>query len=84
MSHTVMMLICMKQYLNNICGSVHEKVKQQWGWVEKSGAYKKNIKSKMAYYRGITLFGLHYKLHLIFSNWISISKKKVYEEVDLC
>ena len=52
--------------------------------LKKSGAYKKNIKSKMAYYRGITLFGLHYKLHLIFSNWISISKKKVYEEVDLC
>ena len=32
---TMMMLICIKQHLCNIWGSIHEKVKQHWGWVEK-------------------------------------------------
>ena len=30
-----MMVICIKQYLSNIWYSIHEKVKQHWGWVEK-------------------------------------------------
>ena len=34
--HRVMMLICIKQQLSNIWSSVHEKVKQHWGWVEKN------------------------------------------------
>ena len=38
-----MMVICIKQHLNNIWGSIHEKVKQYWGWVEKSIAYKKSV-----------------------------------------
>ena len=29
-----MMIVCTKQYLSNILSSVHEKVKQHWGWVE--------------------------------------------------
>ena len=28
-------LICNKQHLSNIWSSIHEKVKQHWGWVEK-------------------------------------------------
>ena len=31
----MIMLVCIKQYLSNIWSSVHEKVKQLWGWVEK-------------------------------------------------
>ena len=29
-----MMVICIKQHLTNIWSSIHEKVKQHWGWVE--------------------------------------------------
>ena len=32
---TVMMHICIKQHLSNIWSSIHEKIKQYWGWVEK-------------------------------------------------
>ena len=35
----IMMLICNKQQLSNIWSSVHEKVNQVWGWVEKGVAY---------------------------------------------
>ena len=38
---SMMMLIRIKQHLSNIWSSIHEKVKQHWGWVEKSVAYKK-------------------------------------------
>ena len=37
------MVICIKQHLSNIWSSIHEKVKQHWGWVEKSVAYKKSV-----------------------------------------
>ena len=37
---SMMILICFKQDLSNICSSIHEKVKQHWGWVEKCVAYK--------------------------------------------
>ena len=30
-----MMLICIKQHINNIWSSIHENVKKHWGWVEK-------------------------------------------------
>ena len=32
---SMMILICIKQHLSNIWSSIHEKVKQHWGWVEK-------------------------------------------------
>ena len=32
---SIMMLTCTKQHLSNIWSSIHEKVKQPWGWVEK-------------------------------------------------
>ena len=31
---SMMMLTCVRQRLSNIWSSVHEKVKQHWGWVE--------------------------------------------------
>ena len=37
----IMMLICIKQHLSYIWSSIHRKVKQHCGWVEKSIAYKK-------------------------------------------
>ena len=39
----MIMLIGTKQHPSNIWGSIHEKVKQHWGWVEKSAAYQKNL-----------------------------------------
>ena len=30
-----MIVICIKQHLSNIWSSIHEKVKEHWGWVEK-------------------------------------------------
>ena len=32
---SMIILICIKQHLSNIWSSIHEKVKQHWGWVEK-------------------------------------------------
>ena len=32
---SVIMLACIKQRLSNIWSSIHENVKQAWGWVEK-------------------------------------------------
>ena len=32
---SMMMHICTKQHLSNIWSSIHGKVKQHWGWVEK-------------------------------------------------
>ena len=38
----MMMLICIKQHLNNICSSIHEKFKQRWDWLEKKALVIKN------------------------------------------
>ena len=40
---STMMLICIKQHLSNIGSSVHEKVKQDWGWTEKELCLKKSV-----------------------------------------
>ena len=29
------MLLCIKHHLSNLWSSIHEKVKQHWGWVDK-------------------------------------------------
>ena len=34
----MMLIICIKEHLSNIRSSIHEKVMQYWGWVEKSVA----------------------------------------------
>ena len=38
-----MMVIRIKQHLSNIRDSIHEKVKQNWGWVEKKFLLKKCV-----------------------------------------
>ena len=41
--------VFIKQYLSNIWGSIHEKVKQHWGWVEKNSLLvKKRVLQKLA------------------------------------
>ena len=37
-------LICIKQHLSNVWSPIHEKVMQQWGWVEKKTLpFKKGV-----------------------------------------
>ena len=62
-----MVVICFKQHLSNIWSSIHEKVKKQWGWVEKSVAYKKKrLEATVNYFRKkfhighLTEFGIIY------------------------
>ena len=51
-SLSMMLLIYIKQQLSNISGSIHEKVKQHWGWVERSVAYiKKACLRLLRYYK---------------------------------
>ena len=39
-----MMLICIKRHPRNIWSSIHEKVKQRWGWLEKKAlVIKKSV-----------------------------------------
>ena len=38
-----MIVICIKQHLSKIWSSIHEKVKQHWGSVEKKALFIKNI-----------------------------------------
>ena len=44
----ILMVACIKPDLNNIWSSILEKVKQHWGWAEKSVAYKKGCISSEA------------------------------------
>ena len=37
----ILMDICINQHLSNIWNSVHVKVKQHWGWVEKKRYFYK-------------------------------------------
>ena len=39
MYFSILMVICLKQHLSNIWSSIHVKVKQHWGWIEKCVAY---------------------------------------------
>ena len=48
--HSIMMVLCIKKHLSNIWSSIHEKVKQHWGWLKKSVAHKKSV---------FFLFGFH-------------------------
>ena len=40
---SMVVLIHIKQHLSNIESSIHEKVKQRWGWVEENVAYIKSV-----------------------------------------
>ena len=50
------MVICIKQHLSNIWRSIQEKVKQHWGWVEKSVAYKKTCHWKRVYQNASVIY----------------------------
>ena len=39
----MMMLICIKQHQSNIWNSIHAKIKQHWGWVEKKALLLKKV-----------------------------------------
>ena len=39
----IMMVMCIKQHLSNIGSSIHKKVKQRWGWVEKKRCLYKKV-----------------------------------------
>ena len=43
----MMILICIKQHLSKIWNSIYEKIKQHWGWVEKTSCLQK----KRVFYR---------------------------------
>ena len=55
-----------KQHLSNIWRSIHKKVKQHWGWVEKK---KRCLQKKRAYQK------LHRRWGKI-KNYTSLTKKK--------
>ena len=40
---SIMMVLCIKQHLSNIWSSIHEKIKQHWGCVEKKALLIKNL-----------------------------------------
>ena len=40
---SITIVICIKQHLSNIWSSVHEKVKQHWGWLEKKALLIKKV-----------------------------------------
>ena len=42
---SILMVICIKQHLSNIWSSIHEKVKQHWGWVEKKACISRKYRS---------------------------------------
>ena len=67
----MIMLIGTKQHLNNIWGSIHKKVKQHWGWVEKSVAYQKNVQG---------LFYIKVKKYEILHRFVPIILKKSLPE----
>ena len=68
----MMMLICiiigmmihmyanMYQHLTNVWTSIHGKVKQHWGWVKKSAAYKKMRVLGFWIFQGYTRFWIKY------------------------
>ena len=46
MCFSIMIVLCIKQYLSNIRSSIQEKVKQHWDWVEKTVAYKRSVRTR--------------------------------------
>ena len=48
---SIMMVVCIKQHLSNIWSSIHDKVKQHWGWVEKKALLiKKRACEELKFY----------------------------------
>ena len=61
-----MMFIYIKQHLSNIWSSIHEKVKQYRGWIEKSVAYKKTCNPKT-------------EKHLVLQKFVEEESSNVYK-----
>ena len=65
-----MMPISIKQHLSKIWSSVHEKVKQRWGWFEKNAGYKKGFISLVPIMKGYLIqFLLRREFEVAFA-WI--------------
>ena len=60
------MLTYIKQHLSNIWSSLHEKVKQHCGWIEKIVGYKKSMYSDSNF----SLLGLTF----LSQSWLWIEK----------
>ena len=61
-----MILLCLKQHLSNISSSIHGKVKQHWGWVEKKALLMQkhvlyNTINKRSKYKEVKYFYSHFK-----------------------
>ena len=67
-----MMLTWIKQHLNYIWSSIHEKVKRDWGWVEQKALLIKKA-----------CIQLQIKLSNIFFNKRFLSWKKVMDKISL-
>ena len=52
MCHSLMTVICTKQYLSNISNSIHKKVKQRWGWAGKKALLRRNQVNFLIYDQG--------------------------------
>ena len=61
----MVMIICIKQQLSNLRSSLHEKVKQYRGWVEKRVAYKKKRVIKVDLPQELITDSLKYLVYII-------------------
>ena len=67
----MMMLICTKQHVSNTWSSIHEKVKQHWGWVEK----KASLIKKSVYLTSIVSFFIDQSEKWIVSSFYNLIVK---------
>ena len=84
---TIMMVICVKQHLSNIGSSIHEKVKQHWGWVTKKPLLiKKACTSSLAKISGfpflITM--VFFEINTSFSKSFAITFEIISHKKVLC
>ena len=75
---SIMMFICIKQHLINIWSSIHEKVMQHWGWVErKSVAYKTTCITKK-----IIVVSMQDQSHTVFKTTTTITEQSTLLKSD--
>ena len=63
----MIIFICTKQNLSNIWGSIHENVKQHWGWLEKKKKKKKSVAyvKKRAFFRSRMKSTIKWRTYLL-------------------
>ena len=76
---SIMMFICIKQHLSYIRNSIHEKVKQHWGWVKKGVAYKKSLWIKCSFNPDIKKKKVMYWFHRIIRDERNLKKIKYFQ-----